>query len=106
MATPAIIPSFNVDGAIGTSFGFASTAVAIPGTSLGTDTAVRVTNLGPCHITVKLGATNAVTVTQSTGITILAGDTLYLTLGANTFIAGVAAGGPGNSSTVNLATGN
>ncbi len=97
--------SFAVDGAVGTSFGFSSTAILLPGTTLGTDNAVRVANLGPCHITVKLGTTSAVTVTQSTGITILAGQTEYLTLGSNTYIAGVSAGGPGNTSTVNLATG-
>lgn len=98
------IPSFAVDGAVGTSFGFASTAVLLPGTTVATDNAVRVTNLGPCPVTVKLGNA-AVTVTQSTGLTILAGDTVYLTIGTNTYIAGVSAGGPGNASTVNLATG-
>lgn len=97
--------SFAVDGAIGTSFGFASTPVALPGTTLSTDNCVRVANLGPCHITVKLGTSSAVTVNQSNGICILAGHVEYLTLGTNTYIAGVAAGGPGNSSTVNLATG-
>lgn len=97
--------SFAVDAAIGTSFGFTSTAVLLPGTPA-SDSIVRVCNLGPCHITVKLGTSNAVTVTQSTGMTILAGETEYLTLSTNTYIAGVAAGGPGNTSTVNLATGN
>jgi hypothetical protein len=97
--------SFAVDAAQGTSFGFASTAVLLPGTPA-SDSIVRVANLGPCHISVKLGTSNAVTVTNSTGVVILAGQVLYLTLGANTYIAGVAAGGPGNASTVNLATGN
>lgn len=101
---PTTIPSMAVDAAIGTSFGFASTAVLLPGTPAN-DNYVRVTNLGPCHITVKLGTSNAVSVTQSTGLTVLAGQTEYLTVGANTYIAGVAAGGPGNASTVNLATG-
>jgi hypothetical protein len=97
--------SFAMDAATGTSFGFASTAVALPGVLAG-DTVLRVCNLGPCPIMVKLGTTGAVSVTSSTGLAIMPGNTVYLTLGANTFIAGVAAGGPGNASSVNLATGN
>ncbi len=92
--------SFAPVAAQGTSFGFASTNVPLPGAGA----VLRIANLGPCHITVALG-TAATTVNQSTGLTILAGHTEYLTVGAATNIAGVAAGGPGNSSTVNLATG-
>jgi hypothetical protein len=92
--------SFAVSGAQGTSFGFASTTVPLPGTG----TLLRVSNLGPCHVTVAVGA-SGVTVTQSTGLTILAGQTEWLTVTAGQYIAGVAAGGPGNASTVNLATG-
>ena len=94
--------SFAVTAAQGTSFGFASTNVAIPGG--GTTGVLRVANLGPCHITVKLGD-GTTTVSQSTGLTVLAGQTEWLTIGTATNIAGVAAGGPGNSSTVNLAAG-
>jgi hypothetical protein len=97
--------SFAVDAAQGTSFGFASTAVLLPGTPAG-DTVLRVANLGPNHISVKLGTSAAVTVSQSNGLVIMAGQVEYLTLGANTYIAGVAAGGPNNASSVNLATGN
>jgi hypothetical protein len=93
--------NFAVAGAQGTSFGFASTAVALPAAG----SLLRVTNLGPCHITVALGTTNAVTVSQSTGLTILAGQTEWLTATGFTFIAGVAAGGPGNASTVSLSVG-
>ena len=93
--------NFAVAGAQGTSFGFASTAVALPATGV----LLRVANLGPCHITVALGTTNAVTVNQGNGLVILAGHTEWLTTGSNTFIAGVAAGGPGNASTVSLAVG-
>lgn len=92
--------SFGPVGAQGTSFGFASTNVALPGAG----TVLRIANLGPCHITVKLGD-GTTTVTQSTGMVILAGQTEYLTVSGSTNIAGVAAGGPGNSSTVNLSTG-
>jgi len=103
--TLAVKPSIAVDAAIGTSFGFSSTAVLLPGTP-GNDAYVRVANLGPCHVAVKLGTTSAVSVTQSTGLMILAGHVEYLTLGANMYIAGCSAGGPGNASTVNIATGN
>lgn len=96
-------PSFTVDAAIGGAFGFTSSRIVLPGTP-GSDTSVRVCNAGPCHIAVKLGD-NTVVVTQSTGLLILAGQSVYLTIGAATNIAGVACGGPGNSSTINLATG-
>jgi hypothetical protein len=93
--------NFAVLGAQGASFGFASTAIALPGTG----SLLRVANLGPCHITVAIGTTNAVTVTQSTGTVVLAGQVEWFTVAAGNFIAGVAAGGPGNASTVNIATG-
>lgn len=102
-ATPT--PSFTIDGAIGTSFGFASTAVLLPGTTVSTDASVRVANLGPCHVTVALGG-STVTVNQSNGLVVLAGQVQYIAIPAGaTYIAGVAAGGPGNASTVNLSTG-
>lgn len=92
--------SFAPAAAQGVSFGFSSTRVAIPGAGA----VLRIANLGPCHVTVALGDTTVV-VTQSTGLTILAGQTEYLTVGGATNIAGVAAGGPGNTSIVNLSTG-
>ncbi len=94
--------SFAPAGAAGGNFGFASSRIAI--STAGAGAVLRIVNLGPCHISVKLGDTT-VTVTQSTGTVIAAGQTEYLTVGANTNIAGVAAGGPGNTSTVNLSTG-
>ena len=96
-------PSFTVDAAVGGSFGFASSAIALPGTP-GSDACVRVYNAGPCHVAVALGS-STVTVTQSTGLLIGAGQTEFLTIGSATYIAGVACGGPGNSSTINIATG-
>jgi hypothetical protein len=98
------VSSFAPDAAIGGSFGFASSTIALPGTP-SADSIVRVLNLGPCHIVVALGD-SSVTVTQGNGVAIAAGRELYLTLGAATYIAGVAAGGPQNASTVNIATGN
>lgn len=92
--------SFAPAAAQGTSFGFTSTNIALPGAG----TVLRIANLGPCTISVKLGDGTA-TVTQSTGLAILPGQTEYLTVGTATNIAGVAAGGPGNTSMVNLSTG-
>ena len=97
--------SFATDASIGGSFGFASSAIALPGTP-SSDAMVRVCNLGSCHIAVALGTTSAVTTTQATGLLIPAGSVQYLTIGANTYIAGVACGGPGNTSTINISTGN
>jgi hypothetical protein len=97
-------PAFTVDAAVGTAFIATSSAVALPGTLAG-DTVVRVANLGPCAVVVKLGTSAAVTVTQSTGVAILAGDVEYLAINGNTYIAGCSVGGPG-SSTVNICTGN
>lgn len=92
--------SFSPAAAQGGSFGFASTRIALTGGGA----VLRVANLGPCHIAVKLGD-NTVTVTQSTGLMVMAGQTEFLTVGANTNLAGVSVGGPGNASTVNLSTG-
>lgn len=96
------VPSFAPDTSVGTSFGQTSAAVLLPGTPA-SDSILKVTNLGPCHISVKMGTSNAVTVTINGGLIICAGQTEYLTLGANTYIAGVASGG---NSTVSLTTGN
>ena len=97
--------SFAPDASVGGSFGFASSAIALPGTP-SADAMVRVCNLGPCHISVALGTSSAVTTTQSTGLIVLAGQVQYLTIGAgDTYIAGVACGGPGNASTCNISCG-
>lgn len=97
--------SFAPDAAIGTSFGFTSSNIALPGTPA-TDAMVRVYNAGPNNIAVKLGTTIAVTVTSSTGLMVGAGQVAFLTIGANLFIAGVSCGGPSTASTVNVTTGN
>lgn len=62
--------------------------VALPGTPSGPPTAV-VTNLGPSPAFVALGTTNAVVATLSTGVAILPGTSLALTLGANTYLAAI-----------------
>lgn len=97
-------PAFAPDDAVGTSFGSASTNVALPGT-LGGDSLVRVVNLGPNTVSVKLGTSSAVVATnQDTAI--LPGHELFLTLASNTYIAGIQHGGTGMGSTCNIATGN
>ncbi len=97
------LPYFTPDTSVGTCAGAASSAVLLPGTP-SIDAIVLITNLGNNHIAVKLGASNAVTVTMSTGVIIQAGGQLALGIGANTWIA-LTTGSPGTSSTVNLTTG-
>ena len=52
--TLAVQPSFSIDASLGGSFGFASSAIALPGTP-SADAMLRVCNLGSCHIAVALG---------------------------------------------------
>lgn len=86
MALPAIAPTGQVDLPVGT----ATANVQIP--SAGTPTQVLVTNLGMQAAYVLLG-NNTVAVTTDTGTPIMPGDKLALTLGANTYIAGITQGG-------------
>ena len=97
------LEGFTLDVAAGTSFGATSSAVLLPGTP-GADLTVRICNLGPCHVAIRLGG-STVTVTPSTGIVVLAGQVLVLALAGATYIAGVSCGGTGTASTVNIATG-
>ena len=97
------LEAFTLDQAAGTSFGATSSAVALPGTP-GSDLVVRICNLGPCHLAVKLGG-STVTCTPSTGIVVLAGQVLVLAIAGNTYLAGVSCGGTGTASTANIATG-
>ncbi len=101
----ALIPqsAFTPDTAAGVSAGPASAAFALPGTLAG-DTVVRVTNVGTMAVYCKLG-NSAVAVTNSTGLCVMPGDTVYLGIGANTHIA-MTTGTQGTSSTINLTTGN
>jgi hypothetical protein len=104
------LPAFTLDAAAGASFGSAASATALPGSSLSTDTIVLVTNLGPCHVAVKLAATGAAAIaglTPSTGVVIPAGHQLALAIAAGqAFIGGVSCGGTGTGTTANIATGN
>lgn len=101
-ATPQ--PVFTPDTSAGVSAGPASAAFALPGTPA-SDTTLRVANVGSMPVYCKLGASSAVTVTNSTGLCVMPGRTEYLGIGANTWIA-ITTGTLGTSSTVNLTTGN
>lgn len=72
---------------------------AIPG---GAGPTLLVSNLGPNPAVVLLGTSNAVTVTASTGIAVIPGQSIPLTVGSNTYIASIGVGG---DATLNLAQG-
>lgn len=86
MALAAIAPTGQVDLPVSTT----NNTVQIP--SAGTPTQVLVTNLGIQAAYVLLGGSN-VAVATDTGTPILPGDKLALTLGTNTYIAGITQGG-------------
>ena len=92
--------AFKAIAARGDSFGFASSAVELPGVG----PVVRICNIGPCPISVLLGFSNAVTA-QGAGLAVPAGGVEWLAREDATHIAGVALGGPSNASMVNIATG-
>lgn len=94
------IPAFTVDASVGASASTTTSRVALPGT-LGSDSVVRVSNLGANHIFVKVGD-NTVTATNQ-DLAVPAGQTQYLALGTATNIAAITSA---FSSTFNIATGN
>ena len=99
------LEAFLVDGVTGASAGAGSTAVALPGSTLGTDAVVRVVNMGNMAVFCKLGNSSAVTATMQTGVCVMPGQTLVMALTAgNTYIA-IITGVVGTSSSVNIATG-
>ena len=97
-------PSMTPDATVSTSFGATSSRVTLPGTPA-SDAYILVTNLGPLHISVKLGD-NTVVATTSTCLAIPAGQSLALTIGTTTYIAGITHGSQGQGSTVNITSGN
>jgi hypothetical protein len=96
-------PGFAVDAAVGTSFGTASTRVALPGTPA-SDGLTRVCNLGPNPVSVKLGSSAVAALLSDT--VVMPGQELFLATGTADHIAGIQHGGLGMGSTVNIATGN
>ena len=67
-----------------------SSNIAIPGGATGPT--LLITNLGPQPAFVLLSTSNATVVTQATGIAVMAGQSLALTVGTNTRIAAIANG--------------
>ena len=101
--TPVTIQYFTPDVSAGTSAGKVSAAVALPNTA---DALLYIVNLGPNTISFKLGATNAVTVTTSTGCALLPGQGFIVGAAGMTYIALIAHGCLGMGSTINLTSGN
>lgn len=97
-------PAFTPDASIGASAGPSSAAVALPGTPA-SDTVLRVVNVGSMPVACKLGNSNAVTCTMSTGTVVMPGREVYLGMAGDTYIA-LTTGSPGTSTTCNLTTGN
>ena len=97
-------PAFTLDAAAGTSFGGTSSSVALPGTPA-SDALVRVANLGPNTISVRLSV-GAGAVSLTNGVAIIPGQVLYLAITTGQdHINGIAHGSLGMGSTVNIATG-
>lgn len=77
-------PSFAPSASARLSAGPASSQVAIPGVGAAI---LRVSNPGQVTAYVLLGASAAVAVTPETGAAVLPGETLWLSIGAETNIA-------------------
>jgi hypothetical protein len=104
------LPAFTVDAATGASFGSSPSAIALPGTALSTDSVVLITNLGPCHLSVRLATTSTLAstgLTPSNGVIVLAGQQMAVALlTGQAFIGAVSCGGTSTSTIANIATGN
>jgi hypothetical protein len=100
------LPAFTMDAAVGAAATSGSALVALPGTPA-SDALVVVTNLGPCHVAVKLISGSSGSVAPNTGFVILAGKSEVLAIAAgNDHLAIISCGGPGTSAMLNIATGN
>lgn len=104
-ATPQ--PTFTIDGSKTTAFGTASSAIALPGSQVGgTDTTVRIVNMGPNAVAFAMGTGGSITAVLNTDPIVMPGDTAFFTIPASAdHIAGICAYGPAPSSTVNITTG-
>ena len=86
MAT-APIASFAPTAAVELAVSTTSSQVAIPTT--GTPTIALVTNLGIQPVFVALGTSSTVTVVAGSGVVVMPGQPLALTIGANTNLAAI-----------------
>jgi len=87
----ATLPAFTPDGSVGVPFGQVSSRVALPGSSVSTDSIVVVTNYGSLPVFVALGG-NTVAATIASSI-VLAGQQRVYARGTATYIAGIVQGG-------------
>ena len=96
------IQYFTPDVSAGASAQPTVAVVALPNSA---DTLLYLVNLGPNDVVFKLGATNTVTVTPSTGMVLGAGKERIVGSAGMGYIALITAGGT-LGSTVNLTSGN
>ena len=105
------IQYFTPDTAVpstGTYANAVNNAVALPNAA---DALLYIVNAGPNSIAFMLGTTSAVTTTVSTGMVLIAGQSIIVGAQGMTYIALIAVGalsfsGMSNGSTVNLTSGN
>lgn len=83
------------------SVGPASSNKALPGSGNQT---LYLVNAGPSAVAVLLGG-STVAVTETTGLVLLAGQSIFLGIGSNTYIAAIALGGSPSNTQLNLAAG-
>ena len=94
------LPAFMPDGAIGGSFGAATSRIALPGAQVGgSDTLVVVSNLGSIPVYVALGS-NTVTAVVGASFLVMPGRQRVFAIGAATYIAGIIQGGSTYASSV------
>lgn len=82
------LASFAPSAAAALSAGLTSANVLLPTT--GAPTIALVTNVGSVPAFVLLGSSSAVAVTTATGLVIMPGASVALTIGANTYLALIA----------------
>jgi hypothetical protein len=97
------IEYFTPDVTTAASAGAVSAAVALPNSA---DALLLLTNLGALTAFFKLGTTNAVTVTASTGTALMPGQSLIVGAQGMSYIAFIGTGSVGNSATINMTSGN
>ena len=98
------IQYFTPDVGAGAAATSISAAVALPNPA---DALLYIVNLGPNALSFKLGTTNAVSVTPSTGTAVIPGQALIVGAQGMSYVAIISHGGVGMmGSTVNLTSGN
>lgn len=94
------IASFAPTAAVNLPVTTTSASVQLPTT--GTPTIALVTNMGEHPVFVQLGTNNAIAANITTSLVIEPGDSVALTIGSNTYLAGIALAGV---SQLNIAVG-